>query len=37
MLYVMQQDHLSNIQFASLNLPAQLLQGIESSGFIIQI
>ncbi|MBI1424092.1 MAG: ATP-dependent RNA helicase RhlB [Gammaproteobacteria bacterium] len=29
----MQQDHLSNIKFASLNLPAQLLQGIESSGF----
>jgi len=29
----MQQDHLSNIRFASLNLPPELLQGIESAGF----
>lgn len=29
----MQQDHLSNVSFASLNLPAELLQSIESTGF----
>lgn len=33
MLCVMQQDHLSNVSFASLNIPPQLLQGIESAGF----
>jgi ATP-dependent RNA helicase RhlB len=33
MLCVMQQDHLSNISFASLNIPPQLLQSIESAGF----
>ncbi|MEJ2360819.1 MAG: ATP-dependent RNA helicase RhlB [Gammaproteobacteria bacterium] len=29
----MQQDHLSNVSFASLNLPPELLQSIESAGF----
>lgn len=29
----MQQDHLSNVSFASLNLPSELLQSIESAGF----
>ncbi len=33
MLCAMQQDHLSNIRFASLNLPPELLQSIESAGF----
>jgi ATP-dependent RNA helicase RhlB len=33
MLCAMQQDHLSNIRFDSLNIPPQLLQSIESAGF----
>lgn len=33
MLCPMQQDHLSNIIFSSLNIPPQLLQSIESAGF----
>lgn len=33
MLCAMQQDHLSDVQFSSLNLPPELLQSIESAGF----
>lgn len=33
MLRPMQQDHLSNVRFDSLNIPPQLLQSIEKSGF----
>jgi len=33
MLCAMQQDHLSNVRFDSLNIPSQLLQSIENAGF----
>jgi ATP-dependent RNA helicase RhlB len=33
MLCAMQQDHLSSVSFASLNIPPELLQSIESAGF----